>query len=96
MSEISRLIFSGSLEKALEIKFSPTRSEFEWFTRVRASLAEPVKSETEKHEFDAPNSCLRAGKWQAQKEPAVLVYGLCSAPAASEPVKTRFMKLICI
>ncbi|XP_051199792.1 probable LRR receptor-like serine/threonine-protein kinase At3g47570 [Lolium perenne] len=27
---------------------------------VRASLAEPIKRRTEKHEFSAPNSCLRA------------------------------------
>jgi hypothetical protein len=33
---------------------------------VRASLTKPVKSGTEKHEFGAPNSYLRAEKWQAQ------------------------------
>jgi hypothetical protein len=33
---------------------------------VRASLAEPVKMQTENPEFTAPNSCLQAEKWLAQ------------------------------
>jgi hypothetical protein len=69
---------------------------------VRASLAEPVKTRSKKHEFSASNSCLRDEKWiepvtKTEKQDILsFVYGLYSAPAGSEPVKAEFfIEFIC-
>jgi hypothetical protein len=54
------------------------------YTVVRASLREPVKTRTEKHEFSTPNSHLRAEKWQVRNKNSKK-----NAHAGSEPVKGR-------